>query len=156
MRDGRLTRPDRDALLAGMTDEVAALVLRNNYQQTLALSLAERRGLEDLGFQQRLMQTLEKRQLLDRAVEFLPSDMEIAERRRRAEPLTRPELAVLLAYAKLALHEDLLHSSVPDDPYLVPRARAAISRRRSRAVSRCAGSSIGCAATSSRPSSPTP
>jgi len=118
MRDGRLTRPDRDVLLAGMTDEVAAVVLRNNYQQTLALSLAERRGLEDLGFQQRLMQTLEKRQLLDRAVEFLPSDMEIAERRRRAEPLTRPELAVLLAYAKLALHEDLLHSSVPDDPYL--------------------------------------
>ena len=101
-----------------MTDEVAALVLRNNYQQTLALSLVERRGLEDLGFQQRLMQTLEKRQLLDRAVEFLPTDMEIAERRRRAQPLTRPELAVLLAYAKLALHEDLLHSDVPDDPYL--------------------------------------
>jgi glutamate dehydrogenase len=118
MRDGRLVRSDRDVLLAGMTDEVAALVLRNNYQQTLALSLVERRGLEDLGFQQRLMQTLEKRQLLDRAVEFLPDDMEIAERRRRAQPLTRPELAVLLAYAKLALHEDLLHSGVPDDPYL--------------------------------------
>jgi glutamate dehydrogenase len=118
LRDGRLTRSDRDALLAGITDDVATVVLRNNYQQTLALSLVERRGLEDIGFQQRLMQTLEKRQLLDRAVEFLPSDMEIAERRRRAEPLTRPELAVLLAYAKLALHEDLLHSSVPDDPYL--------------------------------------
>src|SRR5262249_12774093 len=57
-------------------------------------------------------------QLLDRAVEFLPTDMEIVERRRRAQPLTRPELAVLLAYAKLALHEDLLHSDVPDDPYL--------------------------------------
>jgi len=118
LRDGRLTRKDRDIVLAGMTDEVAALVLRNNYQQTLALSLVERRGLEDLGFQQRLMQVLEKRQLLDRAVEFLPSDMEIVERRRRAQPLTRPELAVLLAYAKLALHEDLLHSDVPDDPYL--------------------------------------
>jgi glutamate dehydrogenase len=61
---------------------------------------------------------LEKRQLLDRAVEFLPTDMEIAERRRRAQPLTRPELAVLSAYAKLALHEDLLNSDVPDDPYL--------------------------------------
>jgi glutamate dehydrogenase len=118
LRDGRLTRRDRDILLAGMTDEVAALVLRNNYQQTLALSLVERRGLEDLGFQQRLMQALEKRQLLDRAVEFLPTDMEIAERRRRGQPLTRPELAVLLAYAKLALHEDLLHSDVPDDPHL--------------------------------------
>jgi glutamate dehydrogenase len=118
MRDGRLPRPERNALLAAMTDEVAALVLRTNYQQNLAISLAERRGLEDLGFQQRLMQTLEKRQLLDRAVEFLPDDMEIAERRRRAEPLTRPELAVLLAYAKLSLHHDLLDSSVPDDPYL--------------------------------------
>ena len=59
MRDGRLTLEARNALLAEMTDEVAALVLRNNYLQTLALSLAERRGLEDLGFQQRLMQTLE-------------------------------------------------------------------------------------------------
>ncbi len=118
LRDGRLTRTDRDIMLAGMTEEVARLVLRNNYQQTLALSLAERRGLEDLGFQQRLMQALEKRQLLDRAVEFLPNDMEIAERRRHAQPLTRPELAVLSAYAKLALHEDLLNSDVPDDPYL--------------------------------------
>jgi glutamate dehydrogenase len=118
IRDGRLTRDERNALLADMTEQVAALVLRNNYQQTLALSLVQRRGLEDLGFQQRLMQTLEKRQLLDRAVEFLPNDMEIVERRRRAEPLTRPEIAVLLAYSKLLLHEDLLHSSVPDDPYL--------------------------------------
>ncbi|MBV9971183.1 MAG: NAD-glutamate dehydrogenase, partial [Xanthobacteraceae bacterium] len=116
--DGRLTWPDRNALLAGMTDEVAALVLRNNYQQTLAISLDQQRGLEDLGFQQRLMQTLEKRQLLDRAVEFLPDDGEIAERRRRALALTRPEIAVLLAYAKLSLHEDLLASRVPDDPYL--------------------------------------
>ncbi len=56
----------RNALLAEMTDEVARLVLRNNYQQTLALSLAQRRGLEDLGFQQRLMQTLEQRGELDR------------------------------------------------------------------------------------------
>jgi glutamate dehydrogenase len=118
LRDGRLTRGDRDILLAGMTDEVARLVLRNNYQQTLALSLVERRGLEDLGFQQRLMQVLEKRQLLDRAVEFLPADAEIAGRRRRGQPLTRPELAVLSAYAKLALHEDLLNSDVLDDPYL--------------------------------------
>jgi glutamate dehydrogenase len=118
LRDGRLTRGDRDILLVGMTDEVARLVLRNNYQQTLALSLLQRRGIEDLGFQQRLMQVLEQRQLLDRKVEFLPTDAEIAERRRHAQPLTRPELAVLSAYAKLALHEDLLNSDVPDDPYL--------------------------------------
>ena len=118
MRDGRLSREGRNALLVEMTEDVAALVLRNNYLQTLALSLAERRGLEDLGFEQRLMQTLETAGELDRAVEFLPDDMEIAERRRRSQALTRPELAVLLAYAKLALNHELVHSSVPDDPYL--------------------------------------
>ena len=118
LRDGRLTMAARNALLAEMTDEVAHLVLRNNYLQTLALSLAQRRGLEDFGFLQRLIQTLEARGLLDRAVEFLPDDMQLAERRRRSEPFTRPELSVLLAYAKLTLYEDLLEFAVPDDPYL--------------------------------------
>ena len=101
-----------------MTEDVAALVLRNNYLQPLAISLAQMRGLEDLGFAQRLMHSLEAAGELDRAVEFLPDDKEIAERRRRSEALTRPELAVLLAYAKLSLHHELLQSSVPDDPYL--------------------------------------
>src|SRR4029450_178299 len=101
-----------------MTYDVAALVLRNNYQQPLSLSLAERRGLEDLGFEQRLMQILEAAGELARAVEFLPDDLEIAERRRRSQALTRPELAVLLAYAKLSLNHELVQSSVPDDPYL--------------------------------------
>jgi glutamate dehydrogenase len=118
MRDGRLARAARNALLTQMTEDVAALVLRNNYLQSLALSLAARRGLAFLGFQQRLMQTLERRGLLDRAVEFLPDDNELAERRRRAQPLTRSELAVLLAYAKLTLYDELLESNVPDDPYL--------------------------------------
>ncbi|MPZ57186.1 MAG: NAD-glutamate dehydrogenase, partial [Rhizobiales bacterium] len=117
-RDGRLTLENRNALLGTMTEEVAALVLRNNYQQTLALSLAERRGLEDLGFQQRLMQTLERQGELDRSVEFLPDDVALAERRKRNQPLTRPELAVLLAYAKISLYSELLDSAVPDDPYL--------------------------------------
>jgi glutamate dehydrogenase len=118
LRDGRLGMSGRNALLAEMTEDVAALVLRNNYLQTLALSLAERRGMEDFGFLQRLMQNLEARQLLDRAVEFLPDDVALAERRRRSQPFTRPELAVLLAYAKLSLYDDLLESAVPDDPYL--------------------------------------
>jgi len=118
VRDGKMTVEARNAQLAEMTEEVGHLVLRNNYQQTLALSLAQRRGLEDLGFQQRLMQTLEKQGLLDRAVEYLPDEMAIAERRKRDQPLTRPELAVLLAYAKLTLYTELLDSSVPDDPYL--------------------------------------
>jgi glutamate dehydrogenase len=115
---GKITIEQRNKLLTGMTDEVARLVLRNNYLQTLALSLAQRRGLEDLGFQQRLMQTLETRGQLDRGVEFLPDDMTVNERRKRNLALTRPELAVLLAYAKLTLYSELLDSRVPDDPYL--------------------------------------
>jgi glutamate dehydrogenase len=118
VRDGRLTIKTRNTLLGKMTDDVAALVLRNNYLQTLALSLSQRRGAEDLGFEQRLMQTLEQKGELDRAVEFLPDDVALAERSRKQEPLTRPELSVLLAYAKLGLYSDLLDSKVPDDPYL--------------------------------------
>ena len=118
VRAGALTTENRNALLAEMTDEVARLVLRNNYQQTLALSLAQRRGLEDFGFQQRLMHILEQRGELDRAVEYLPDEMALGERRKRNAPLTRPELAVLLAYAKLSLYSELLESDVPDDPYL--------------------------------------
>jgi glutamate dehydrogenase len=118
VRAGELTFEARNALLAEMTDEVARLVLRNNYQQSLALSLAQRRGMEDFGFQQRLMLTLEQRGLLDRAVEYLPDEMALSDRRKRNVPLTRPELAVLLAYAKLTLYSELLDSSVPDDPYL--------------------------------------
>ena len=118
VRSGALSMSKRNTFLAEMTDEVARLVLRNNYQQTLALSLAQRRGLEDLGFQQRLMQTLEQRGELDRAVEFLPDDMTLGDRRKRNAGLTRPELAVLLAYAKLSLYGELLDSTVPDDPYL--------------------------------------
>jgi glutamate dehydrogenase len=117
-REGRLGPDDRNSLLAAMTDEVGALVLRNNYLQTLALSLAERKGLAETGFLTRLMQSLEQRGLLSRAVEFLPDDAAIAERARRGQCLTRPELAVLLAYAKLTLYDDLLATGVPDDPYL--------------------------------------
>ncbi len=116
--EGKLKGDARNELLAAMTDDVAALVLRNNYLQSLALSLAERQAAADLGFEQRAMEILEARHLLDRGVEYLPSNAEIAERRKRGEGLTRPELAVTLAYAKLTLYSDLLASSVPDDPYL--------------------------------------
>ena len=118
VRAGALTLEQRNVFLADMTEEVAQLVLRNNYLQTLAISLTERRGAEDIGFLQRLMQMLEARGALDRAVEFLPDDAEIADRRRRSQSLTRPELAVLLAYAKLSLFENLIRTEVPDDPYL--------------------------------------
>jgi glutamate dehydrogenase len=117
-RDGRLTVEARNALLSSMTEEVGRLVLRNNYLQTLAISLSERRGVQDLGFTRRLMHHLEQEGRLDRSIEYLPDDTTILDRMRRGDPLTRPELAVLLAYAKLALHDRLLDSRVPDDPYL--------------------------------------
>ncbi|KQP28248.1 NAD-glutamate dehydrogenase [Methylobacterium sp. Leaf102] len=116
-RDGRLDAAARNALLVGMTDEVAALVLRNNELQTLALSLALRRGVGETGFAVRTLQALEAEGRLDRAVEFLPDDAAIAERMRRGEGLTRPEYAVVLAYAKLSLYDAILASPVPNDPY---------------------------------------
>lgn len=117
-RDGRLPQDDRNALLVAMTDEVAALVLRNNYLQTLSLSLTQRRGAPETGALMRLMQVLEGRGLLDRPVEFLPDDVALLERQRRGIGVTRPELAVLLAYAKITLYDDLLLTDIPDDPYL--------------------------------------
>src|SRR5690606_29963173 len=111
VRAGRLTLPVRNEFLAAMTDEVAALCLRNNYQQTLALSVAERRGLAALPDHLALIETLEQRGLLHRDVEFLASSDAL---RARGRGLTRPELAVLLAYAKLTLKADLLASPVPD------------------------------------------
>jgi glutamate dehydrogenase len=115
---GKLSTPSRNEFLASMTEEVAASVLRNNYLQALAISLARMDGLGDLGFQQRLMQKLEMEDRLDRALEMLPSDAAISERSASRSPLTRPELAVLLAYAKIDLDRNLIASAVPDDPYL--------------------------------------
>jgi len=117
MRKGTLTRPARNRLLAEMTDEVAALVLANNYQQPLALSLQRKRGLADITHQGRFMTALEERGLLDRAVEFLPSPAALAEREARGEPLTRAELGVLLAYAKIVLFSDIVNSELLDDPH---------------------------------------
>ncbi|CCV10818.1 NAD-glutamate dehydrogenase [Mesorhizobium sp. STM 4661] len=117
MRKGALTRPARNKLLAEMTDEVGSLVLSNNYEQTLALSVARKRGLADIAHQSRFMTALEARGLLDRAVETLPSPAALAEREARGEPLTRAELGVLLAYAKIVLFSDIVASDVPDDPH---------------------------------------
>lgn len=118
MKAGDLKREKRNNLLAEMTDDVAALVLENNYRQTLALSLASDRGPNDLGHQERFMEALEDRGLLDREVETLPSSTEMAERQQDGRCLTRAELGVLLAYAKIVLLDDLVDSDVPDDGWL--------------------------------------
>jgi glutamate dehydrogenase len=101
-----------------MTGDVAGLVLRNNYQQTLAISLEALRGLDNLGNQMRLMAELEERGVLDRSVENLPSDAALEARAAGRQGLTRSEIGTLLALAKIALSDDLRASVVPDDPYL--------------------------------------
>ncbi|WP_127143700.1 NAD-glutamate dehydrogenase [Pelagibacterium montanilacus] len=118
VRTGALPMADRDALLVEMTEQVAALCLRNNYLQTLALSLTERRGPSGTPDLADLMAALEQDGELDRTIEFLPDAEALAERTASGKPLTRPELAVLLAYAKNTLYAALLDSEVPDDPYL--------------------------------------
>jgi glutamate dehydrogenase len=117
---GALDIAKRDDLLASMTDDVSAIVLRDNYQQTQALSIAESHGLDKLPSHVRLMKALEVQGGLNRGVEGLPSDRELDERKRSGQGLTRPELAVLLAYAKMTLFEQLLKSDVIDDPLLLP------------------------------------
>ncbi|MEZ5926203.1 MAG: NAD-glutamate dehydrogenase [Hyphomicrobiaceae bacterium] len=118
LRSGRLDLDARNAVLVAMTGEVAEACLENNYQQSLSLSLGESRGLADIGFQQRLIRDLEQEGLLDRGLEALPTDRQISERIKTVEALTRPELAVLLSYAKISLSRHLLASNLPDDPQL--------------------------------------
>ncbi|HZV23402.1 MAG TPA: NAD-glutamate dehydrogenase domain-containing protein, partial [Luteimonas sp.] len=114
----KLKFEERNALLAAMTDEVGQLVLTDNYRQNQAISLMERMALTRMGSKVHFMRTLEAQGLLDRQIEFLPSDAEIAARKARGQGLTRPELAVLLSYSKIVLFQQLLHSDVPEDPYL--------------------------------------
>ena len=114
----KLTVDARNTLLASMTDEVAQLVLNDNYRQNQAISVMERMSVSRLGSKQHFIKTLESQGLLDRQIEFLPSDAELAERKSRGQGLTRPELAVLLSYSKLVLFDQLVASDVPEDPYL--------------------------------------
>ncbi len=122
--DGALPAVEREPLLARMTDEVAALVLRDNYLQGEALSVAEARGAAALDREARLMRELERAGRLDRTLEFLPDDAALAARATARQGLTRPEFAVLLAYAKMSLDAELLASDVPDQPQFEADLRA--------------------------------
>ena len=112
--DGDMTEKQRNELLAEMTDDVARLVLRNNYRQTQAISLATSQASSMLGVHSRLIQHLEQTGRLRRELAALPSEEVIAER----GGLVAPELAVLLAYAKIELFDALVASDLPDDPYM--------------------------------------
>ncbi|WP_270886695.1 NAD-glutamate dehydrogenase [Pedococcus sp. 5OH_020] len=117
VRSGDMTLKQRNALLASMTDEVAHQVLRDNYEQNVLLGNARAQEHPMLPVHQRLIHWLEERGDLDRALEFLPSDAEIDRRSQAGKGLKSPEFSVLVAYAKLALKEDLLPSELPDDPW---------------------------------------
>ncbi|MEV2197601.1 NAD-glutamate dehydrogenase [Streptomyces phaeochromogenes] len=116
--DGDMTVKQRNKLLAEMTDEVGALVLRNNYAQNTAIANALAQSKDMLHAQQRFMRHLVREGHLDRALEFLPTDRQIRERLGTGQGLTSPETAVLLAYTKITVADELLHTSLPDDLYL--------------------------------------
>jgi len=116
---GDMTTKQRDALLVKMTDAVAEHVLRDNYQQTQALSVAGSYSYRALGRQQQMIRDLEREGLLDRAIEYLPDDEEIASRQTARQGLTQPEIAILLSYAKNVTYRQLLETDLPDDAMLV-------------------------------------
>ncbi|NGO65224.1 NAD-glutamate dehydrogenase [Rhizobium daejeonense] len=117
MADGRLTRDKRNRLLSEMTEEVGELVLRNNYLQSLAISLSERKGSGNREELNRLMNYLEAAGRLNRKVETLPDNVALMERYASGKSLTRPEIGVLLSYAKIVLFDQIVESGLPDDPY---------------------------------------
>jgi glutamate dehydrogenase len=113
---GDMTSKQRNRLLAEMTDEVGELVLRGNYRQTQALDLSEILSRQGLGPFRRFISELEANDLIDRELEFLPSDEELQERFANDQGMLLPELSVLVSYAKSTLKGDLIVSEVPDDP----------------------------------------
>jgi glutamate dehydrogenase len=114
---GALPLKDRVPLLASMTEEVGHKVLAHNYDQTLALTLQQAEGTGALDSQSRFMQALTVRGKLDRKVEGLPGDLRIGEMKTAGLALTRPELAVLMAYSKLELADEIVASKAPEDPF---------------------------------------
>ena len=116
--EGEMTVKQRNRLLKDMTGDVAALVLRHNYLQSQSITLAEADGPLLLDGASRMIRSMERAGSLDRALECLPDDEALAERRAEGRGLTRPEIAVLLAYSKTTLYDQLVDSDVPEDPYL--------------------------------------
>lgn len=117
VRSGEITEDRRNEVLVALTDEVAADVLADNYDQNVVLGNSRAAAVVMLPVHQRMIRDLERRGLLDRSVEFLPSDEEIEQRRVIGQGLTSPELSVLLAYAKISLMGELHGSSLAQDPW---------------------------------------
>ena len=118
VKDGDLTEKQRNKLLAAMTDEVGDLVLRDNYEQNLALANAAAHAPSLLHVHEDWMKTLERDGVLNRELEGLPTTRQVRRRLDLGEGLTLPELSVLMAWTKIVLAEELLASDLPEDPYL--------------------------------------
>jgi glutamate dehydrogenase len=114
---GKITREDRNELLVGATEDVARHVLRHNYDQNVLLGLARKLSPALVSVHQRFMQELEASGELDRDLEFLPDDLEIARREAEGLGLFSPENAVLVAYSKMTLTHQIEDSTLPDDPW---------------------------------------
>ncbi len=114
-RSGRVEASERDALLSGMTDEIAELVLRDNYAQNLILACLQAESAETLQIDAAYIEWLENTGHLVRSLEQLPDAEAIAQRQAAGAGLTRPEFAVLLAYAKITAAHDIVSSSISDD-----------------------------------------
>jgi glutamate dehydrogenase len=117
MRDNKINLEERNKVLEAMTDNVSSLVLMDNHLQTQAISIALNQGVMALGDQSQFLSSLEKTGLLNRKIEFLPSKKEIEKRQIDKKGLTRPEICVMLAYAKMDIYNQLLTSNLLDDPY---------------------------------------
>ncbi len=115
--DGDLTAKQRNELLASMTDEVAQLVLADNYDQNLALANAQALAPALLHVHEDWMRSLERRGVLNRELEAMPSRRDVARLVERKEGLSAPELSVLMSYTKIVLAEELIATDVPDDPF---------------------------------------
>ncbi|NVK29803.1 MAG: NAD-glutamate dehydrogenase [Gammaproteobacteria bacterium] len=113
---GTLLDADRNQLLADMTDEVSELVLKDNYQQTQCISVCNRQAAGRIDQHVRFMEHLERAGQLNRAIEFLPNSDLINERKAKRLGLMRPELAVLVSYAKMTLFAELMQGSLCSDP----------------------------------------
>lgn len=113
---GDLSFEDRNRILQSMTTEVNELVLKDNYWQSLCLSMGESRSKEDLLLFASLMDYLAERGALNKAVEYLPDSKAVQERIRAGEGFSRPELAIILAYTKMGLYRRILETDFPDEP----------------------------------------
>lgn len=117
VNEGVMTREQRNKFLEKMTDEVAELVLHDNYEQTQMLSLEASVAQQTMDLFRQFMNDLEKAGKLDRKLEYLPDEKALIERKANNKPLTRPEIAMLLAYSKMYLKQDILATTVPEDAH---------------------------------------